>query len=419
MPGPCRKLGVTGKARSGSIHSVAANRSLHPSGADGMFTYMKSTLFGGLVLLTAVAFPVLANEADMNIACTSILVNDATASDVAETTFEIRFTSDFSDTAVNSLNGEWYQVIGTVGYQSVFTLESPDFDIAETGVLDVEIPSPGDANLNFLTDFFEVDQAVSGSTGGTVHIGNKSQPVTAVWDRAAGQATGTVTISFPGFPSLLIGDLSFTHTFEIFQYKGKLVYTPPAADGAIPARVQLARVGGEGTFNGTFPLRLAADGTIERLAATWTNAVDETFELLGSKEISDVDLSLVRVPLRKQYAGSFFFVDGIPSTPDFQDEFDLWDVFISDPNDADGDGIADLGDAPAAAPPQAGIVWINNTLRLGLQGRAGTRVNIQRRASLTSGDWVTTQSFVLASDNETFALPTPEAGASFWRVTGP
>ena len=132
---------------------VAANRSLHPSGADGMFTYMKSTLFGGLVLLTAVAFPVLANEADMNIACTSILVNDATASDVAETTFEIRFTSDFSDTAVNSLNGEWYQVIGTVGYQSVFTLESPDFDIAETGVLDVEIPQSGDANLNFLTDF--------------------------------------------------------------------------------------------------------------------------------------------------------------------------------------------------------------------------------------------------------------------------
>ncbi|MBL9175080.1 MAG: hypothetical protein JNL10_16190, partial [Verrucomicrobiales bacterium] len=302
---------------------------------------------------------------------------------------------------------------------SVFTLENVDFGVVDVGVLDVEIPNPGDANLNFLTDFFEVDRAVSGQTTGTVTLGGKSQAVTAVWQRTAGEATGTVTLSFPAFPSLLIGDLTFTHTFEIFQYQGTLAYTPPAADGRIPGTVNLNRVGADGHFSGSFPLTLAADGTLERLAAEWTNSLEEVFEVIGSKEIEDVDLSLVRVPLRKQYVGSFFFVDGVPSTPDFQDEFDLWDVFIDDPNDADGDGVADLGDAPAAAPPVARLSWINKTLQLGIQAPAGTRVDLQQRTSLAGGDWATTQSFTLGSADETIAVPVPEGGASFWRVVVP
>ena len=384
-----------------------------------MFTSMNSIPLGCLALLPAAALPIHANEATIQIACTSIRAGDASAVDVAETSFEIRYTSDFSETDINSFNGEWYQFIGTVGYESVFTLENVDFGVVDIGVLDVEIPNPGDANLNFLTDFFEVDRAVSGQTQGTVALGGKSQAVTAVWQRAAGETTGTVTLSFPAFPALLIGELTFTHTFEILQYQGTLTYTPPASDGSIAATVNLKRVGAEGSFEGPFPLKLAADGTIERLATEWTNSLEESFELLGSKDIEDVDLSLVRVPLRKQYAGSFFFLDGIPSTPDFQDEFDLWDVFIDDPNDVDGDGLADLGDAPAGAPPVARLAWINNTLQVGIEAPAGTRVQIQQRASLSEGDWATTQSFSLGSANETIAVPVPEDGASFWRVVVP
>lgn len=384
-----------------------------------MFTFMKALPRGYLALLTAAALPVHANEATIQIACTSIRAGDASAFDVAETSFEIRYTSDFSDTDINSFNGEWYQFIGTVGYESVFTLENMDFGVVDVGVLDVEIPNPGDENLNFLTDFFEVERAISGQTTGAVSLGGKSQAVTAVWQRAAGETTGTVTLSFPAFPALLIGELTFTHTFEIFQYQGTLAYTPPASDGSMDATVNLKRVGAEGSFEGPFPLKLAEDGTIERLSTEWTNALEESFEVIGSKDIEDVDLSLARIPLRKQYAGSFFFVDGIPSTPDFQDEFDLWDVFIDDPNDADGDGLADLGDAPAAAPPQANLVWINKTLQLSIAAPAGTRINIQQRTSLSEGDWATTQSFALGSANETIAIPVPEGGASFWRVVVP
>ena len=374
-----------------------------------------------LAVLCAGGLSALANEAAMSIASISIRTSSATATDLLGATYRLEFTSDLSEELIpNSFNGEWYATVGTVGYESFYQFENLETGEVGTGFLTIEIPNSGDANLNFLTDFFEVDQAVQGSTSGALESGPDPVPVSALWNRVGGSAGGVVQLTVP----VEFGEILFDIPFEVFEYRGTLTYTPPADVGTpIEARVNLPRVGvPDQRFAGPFPLRLAADGTLIRQATRWSGPGDMDFDVLGSFDIDEVEFLITKVPRRPQYAGAFFFLDGDPSTP-FQDEYDIFDVFISDPNDADNDGLPDLTDPadvpPPTVTPEARLELVDGNLVLQVKAKAGARVTIESRPALTGGNWTAVQSLTLANDSESLALPALSAAAGYWRVTSP
>ncbi|HRI15597.1 MAG TPA: hypothetical protein PLX89_21585, partial [Verrucomicrobiota bacterium] len=295
----------------------------------------------------------LANDADMTIACQSIRVSPATAVDLTEFSYAIAYSTDVdAEGNIVSFNDEWFASNGTIGYMTAMQLDSLDLEFGYLGILEVDIPMSGDENLNFITDFFEVDHAVSASTTGTITIEGTTRDVEATWSRAAGQTTGNVNISFSS-PSHQIAGLSFDSTFEIYQYQGKLTYTPASEIGGIvAATVDLTRVGGDTKFTGPMPMKVLDPATLDRQTTDWKGPNDEIYSVLGSMDIDGVPLPLDRLVLsRPWYGGSFFFLDGVPST-DFQDEYDLWDVFIVDSNDTDKDGIPDLSDPGTVIPTE-------------------------------------------------------------------
>jgi hypothetical protein len=90
------------------------------------------------------------------------------------------------------------------------------------------------------------------------------------------------------------------------------------------------------------------------------------------------------------YAGLVVLSDGDPATP-FTDEYDFFDLVIRDPNDANGNGIPDLSDVPAAGPSRPGIslALVNGRLRATLAGPPGARCLVERSASLAPMSWTT------------------------------
>ncbi|MBN8246187.1 MAG: hypothetical protein J0L84_01945 [Verrucomicrobia bacterium] len=366
-----------------------------------------------------------ANEASFEMASISIRTRESVGTDLVGTTFRVQSTSDLdAEGVVQSFNGEWYLLEGTIGYQSILQIENLETGEIAEGILLIDIPSAGDENLNFLTDFFEVDRAVGATTAAALEFGLVNLSATATWARASGSAEGGVRLEFDGTVGDLLGTLSFTVPFEIQHYRGTLSYTPPTEVGAlVEARIQTQRSGiPDQKFEGPFPLRLAENGTLIRSAARWTGPGDVAFDVLGSLDIEGVEFPVSRIPRRPQYSGTFFFADGDPGTP-FTEEYDVWDLFIADANDADRDGIPDLSDPADLPPPQVTpeirLAVADGNLQLEVKAKAGVTVTMERRDTLASGAWAAVQSFVMANDSDSIVLPLPAGAAAFWRVTAP
>ena len=190
--------------------------------------------------------------------------------------------------------------------------------------------------------------------------------------------------------------------------------------GNVTASVDLTRAGGDGKITGAFPLIVTDALSLEREPTQWSAPDQVTLEVLGTYEVDGVELFLDRLGTRPWYFGSFFFLDGIPGTP-FQDEFDLWDMFVNDPNDADKDGIPDLTDPATVTPTEPPVLSLGlngDSLQITLTGTAGTTVNLEQKDSLGGGTWSVVQSVNLAGTTESVILNVP-AGNSFYRATIP
>lgn len=366
-----------------------------------------------------------ANEASFEMANISIRTRESVGTDLVGTSFRVQSTSDLdAEGAVQSFNGEWYLLEGTIGYQSILQIENLETGEIAEGILLIDIPSAGDENLNFLTDFFEVDRAVGATTAAALEFGLGNLSATATWARAAGSAEGVVRLDFEGTVGDLLGALSFTVPFELQHYRGTLTYTPPTEVGAlVEARIQTQRLGvpGQG-FQGAFPLRLQENGTLIRLGSQWTGPGGVLFDVLGSLDIEGVEFPVSRIPRRPQYSGTFFLADGDPSTP-FTEEYDVWDLFIADANDSDRDGLPDLSDPADLPPPQVTpelrLSVAGGNLQLEVKAKAGVTVTMERRDALVSGGWTAVQTFVMANDTDSIVLPPPAEASVFWRVTAP
>lgn len=377
-------------------------------------------VIGGICLATRLW----ANEATLNLVCQSFAVRPAQAvpdpsgSGPAECMSE--FTTDVDDQGtIRSINGEWFPYNGTLGYTSTVRLRSLESNLEWVGVIEADIPKAGDLNLNFSTDFLEVDQAVSAKTQGSVDFGMGSGPVVAEWARKAGSAQGTVTFRMPS-PFEEGSELVFVHPFEVLHYRGVLAYTPAGVGSArVDASVQLKRLGADGQWTGPMPLLIRDPRTLERVKTHWLDAGQVDYEVLGSREVEGVELFLDRIANRPWYAGSLFLLDGLPSTP-FQDEFDAWDVFVVDPNDINANGVPDLSDLQKSEPkpPTVSLSGLPQALRLTVTGESGRTVRVEWSPTLVPSAWTLVRSVTLSNLPEVVPVDAV-GGAGFYRVTTP
>ena len=356
-----------------------------------------------------------ANEAVMRMNCTSVRVATATVNQSGQA-----YTLGFTTTDDN-VNGEW-AVNDGISYASYALLTFPGSGGPVEMNFYLDLPVTGDTDSDLVNDFFEVSKPLVGatSTTGSMVLDTGEDVIMgfidATWNRAAGSATGTVQLRVNLTRDLFIPVVTFTHTFEIFQYAGKLTYAVKGPN--VEASVDLARQGGAGQFTGPFPMGRRSHDVLERSDADWFGPGSQLFTVLGSTAVDGKELLLTRGGAGNTYQGSFYFYDGLPATP-FLDEYNLWDMLIIDSNDADGNHIPDLTDGTEFVQPSgpvAKLVVTGGQLTLTITAKSGQQVIVEQSADLNGTTWEEVETRTLASDSEDVSLTSPTEDARFYRV---
>ena len=220
------------------------------------------------ILLTAVALR--ANDAQVIFNCASVRLHPATLKQLSLT---------YTLAATTAVDGTHNDEIGfsdnpdsTGIYATTFVLTDPALGAMDING-DLDIPD-SDANLNGIADFFESDRAVvnAKSAGSlTLHHGMDVHPGTVdmTWNRSAGTASGTCTLRLliPDFGV----DLTFTPTFEIYDYRG--TYRYQVQDTNVVGTLTLTRLGAGGSQAGALLLTRIDQDELQFPAFTLTNEV--------------------------------------------------------------------------------------------------------------------------------------------------
>jgi hypothetical protein len=176
-------------------------------------------------------------------------------------------------TGINSgINGELFPIFGgpRSHYSALILTDEADDEIPGYMYLDVPIT---DNNGDGFPDFFDTSQPFSGSSSGSfsfpaLYNGSAS----ANWQRNAGSHAGTCQLNLQ-----FLG--TFTHTFNILEYKGPMTYTP--GTNTVSGNVSLALTGVPGTelHAPTTDLKSFSDpyNNLILQPGAWTNATQETF----------------------------------------------------------------------------------------------------------------------------------------------
>ncbi len=359
--------------------------------------------------LLALATPAAAGPftAAMTLSGTSLRVHPASLSVLGQAYHET-----FTNPDADEPNDELLLAGGTNNYDTLAIIDYPGSEAlgAIRADFSIDIPFAGDLNVNGVTDFREVDRAIVGaiSTGTlTADDGMTSGTGTiqATWNRAAGSASGTVDFKI-NLPDFGLSNLTFHHTFEIFEYRGTLTYEVTGTN--VAASVNLPRIGGTGGFTGPFNMSQIDAGALFRQAATWSAPGGLVFQVLPTDGIQDVPFPITHVT-KQFYGGILVFEDGDPTTP-YPDEYDYLEIVIQDPNDSDGDGIPNLSDTAVVAPPapSLGIRRDGSNVVVGVKGTAGSAWMVER-STTPAGPWVSPVTVTLSAAG-TFELPAEAAG---------
>ena len=328
----------------------------------------------------------LANEATLTLTSLSLKVPPARLNTVGG-----QYRLSFSTTDDNSINSELFQSGGTVQYQTDAIIDYPGSEAlgALIGLLTLQTPLGGDTDVNGVTDFLEVQRAVpTTTTTGEIAIDDgidfSRGKVSATWQRAANSTTGTVqfTVSLPDFG---LQNLTFDHTFEIFQYRGVLTYSRNGTN--VTAAVNLPRVGATGSFVGNLPVTRVSNVELNRAPVSWSGPGGQTFEVLGTEDVEGVPFPITHV-IGRFYGGLVLLADGDPTTP-FPDEYDYFDLLIEDLNDSNGNGLPDLTDDLTGAParPTLAASIAAGVVQLQVNGAPGTRYVVESSPTLPATTW--------------------------------
>ena len=315
-------------------------------------------------------------------------------------------------TISGAYNGELAPYMGNT-WSSGLALEWSG--MADTGVINVDLPPFVDTNDNGYSDFFEVSQAVGPTeTSGNYETSTYfSGSITATWSRPAGSINGTCVLTLND--DLWGGLGNYTCPFELLQYTGPLTYTP--GSNTVEASISLTQTGGaSNTLQGPIDFDKSSADPFDVLtneAGVWTNGALQTLSF--SAEV--FTRSVPDWPTN--YGGYIFFANGDPSTP--QPAYQLWVLSIDDPNDSNGNGIPDFSDNPAHVlppprPPTLSLARGPTNLLLTISGEVSHTNQIQQTGSLAPANWQTTLSFLLTNDPQVVSLPLPAGTSNFWRV---
>ena len=321
------------------------------------------------------------------------------------------FTMDLSTVSLASPNGELAPTFSSPDLFSSFLQYDTLFDeVVQEGEIDLNLPPFADVNNDGFDDFYESSVAVAGTSTGFFSSVIGQGTVRASWSRRAGSASGTCVLSFKNASGGALGD--YTHTFELIEYTGPLVYTP--GTNRVTGAVNLTRTGDD-TSEWTGPIEFikAATNRFDELIlqhGAWTNAFSQTVNFSN-----DIDSFLRDLTLTTNYYGFLDFDDGDPNTSD--PDYFTWILSIDDSNDADGDGIPDFSDDPG--PTEEPVLFLAPTsanLSLTISGVVGRMHEVQQSSSLSHTNWNTVLTVTLTNTSQTVSLPLPADAASFWRV---
>ena len=309
---------------------------------------------------------------------------------------ELEFTSDPNVPATHQ---------GTFVWQDGQTFETFDMQF----ILDVPAD---DSDNSGLPDIVEFAPAASGTTSGQyVDLEGTVLPFTATWNKPAASHEGSCTFTISPFGS----PQTFIHPIEIYEYAASLPINATAATGETNLVVDLPRSGVDGQkLAGTLALKFeqgkltafAKSTLTNELGAAFTWNTDSVSELNAKKLFCFLDL----------IDGTPVADSGIPNYLDFND----WFLVVSDPNDADSDGIPDIVDsaAVAASAPSLEIVPTTNGIRLTIHGDVGRVYTIEDASALPTVTWEHPNSVTITTDPQTIDLPAP-IGPMFWRARFP
>jgi len=274
----------------------------------------------------------------------------------------------------------------------------------------IEVPAPGDANLNGVSDFFEVDRAVMElASVGEFILDDGTELyqglVDMTWNRAAGETAGTCQLRLRILDYGV--DLTFPHTFEICDYRGVYVYETDGVN-VFGAR-SLTRQGADGILEG--PLLFERLDYVELGFPAF--ALDDDLEgrvlFYGSWVL---DTSLLRGVLPGNYYTVLYTEDGWPATPNAP-EYEVWNLHLFDANDSDRDGIPDLSDDPP--PPSLSIGYSDNRLEIEIRARPGQQVTLEATPAIAPSAWTIVETVVFVGATPVFEIQTPST-PRFWRA---
>jgi hypothetical protein len=285
---------------------------------------------------------------------------------------------------------------GTYSHWSCMVLEDASM-WTSTSFMELNLPTE-DINGNGAPDFLEPGIPASTASFGRYQTDGGPFPLTISWSRPAGASMGSyqLTMNDPIFGN--IGP--FKGSFEVIQSRGSLQYAPGTTE-----------VGGHLTFpassaspqlQGPVKFTKSAGDPLNKLtiqAGALTNEFDNfTFEPTALTRHGSV------------YSGAF----NLPTA-----YYRSWTLIITDPNDADRDGIPDLSDDASLPPPNPPVLSLKSTaagLQLVILGDPGRTCSLEETSSLGQPSWGVVRTFSLTADPHVLNLPCDGAIPKFWRV---
>ena len=314
-----------------------------------------------------------------------------------------------------SVNGELALDFFNSGYthSAYLSLEDTLFGDTLSGQMALNVPTGGDANKDGYPDFFQLSQGITNLTSSGVYNVQVygSGNLTATWNRPAGSSYGTCILT--GMRLMPSQPVTFSHTFQVLEYKGPLTYTP--GTNQVTGNIQLLQSDtAAGGMTGAVVFVKTLTNHFNALIlqpGTWTNE-----SAMPVFYTNDLYLRDLRWPTN--YFGYLEFVD--PSNPGALYPYGTWLLSIDDTNDVNHNTIPDFSDDPSGAspprPPQLQLAQGGTNLVLTVHGDVGRINDIQTTADLGSANWQTAMSVTITNDPQTLSVPTPTGPTTFWRV---
>ncbi|MBI3415337.1 MAG: hypothetical protein HY043_08465 [Verrucomicrobia bacterium] len=353
-----------------------------------------------LALFTFWGFSACGATAQVHLYCMSVHF-DRTDLYVGDQDYFVEFIADL---ARSPYDGELAPnpVFKTNEVKGFYHFYLPGADIPTRDDLVLGVPLGLDSNNNGVDDFYESAVALDlVTTSGVFEDGTgngRPAGLFATWSRDAGSDSGVCTMQF----DTALGLSTWSVNFRVREFSGTLDYARQGVNAV--GLISLADGHGQ-SLTGQLQVSSAKTNQISMLSGEWN---------LGNQGVFVTPVSMLD-RRGSNYFGKIMLSDGDLTTtyPDYLQ----WILHITDPNDADHNGIPDLTDrVHQSQSAQLTITRGSSGLALTIEGETGNSYEIQATPVLNSSTWLPVQSVTLTNSIQMLVLPLPTNATAFWRL---